>query len=201
MTHVFNANFIWELPFGQGRRWNITNPLLNQIAGGWQATSIFNIQSGEPFSLFSNRGTVNRLGRSAERNRANSTLDNSGIRDLIGVSSDERGPFFFPAEAVEDGRLFHPGAGELGGLPRFGFNGPGQFTWDLGVIKRFPVTEGLDIEFRSEFFNLTNTANFNTGVSDAQTTGALSIDSGSFGRLQLTNTSARIIQFSLKVIF
>ena len=203
VTHVFNANFIWELPFGQGRRWNIANPVLNQIAGGWQATSIFNIQSGDPFGLFSNRGTLNRrFGRSWGRNRASSTLGNSGVRNLIGVRSDADGPFFFPAQAVEDGDLLNPGAGELGSLPRFGFNGPGQFTWDLGVIKKFPVTEGLDVEFRGEFFNLTNTANFNVGAGvDDQRTSTLDINEGSFGRLQITNTSARIIQFSLKVIF
>ena len=202
VTHVFNANFIWELPFGQGRRWNIANPVLNQIAGGWQATSIFNIQSGDPFGLFSNRGTLNRFGRSWGRNRASSTLGNSGIRNLIGVRSDADGPFFFPAQAVEDGDLLNPGAGELGSLPRFGFNGPGQFTWDLGVIKKFPVTEGLDVEFRGEFFNLTNTANFNVGAGvDDQRTSTLDINEGSFGRLQITNTSARIIQFSLKLIF
>ena len=89
---------------------------------------------------------MNRIGRSLGRNRANSTLDNSGIRSLIGVVSEADGPTFFPSSAVDDGRLSHPGAGELGGLPRFGFNGPGQFTWDLGVIKKFPVTEALDLE-------------------------------------------------------
>ncbi len=206
LTHVFNANLIWELPFGQGRRWNITNSVLNQIAGGWETTSILNIQSGDPFSLFSNRATVNRFGRSLGRNRASSTLDNSGIRDLIGVRSDADGPIFFPAAAVTDGNLFHPGAGELGTLPRFGFNGPAQFTWDLGIIKKFPVKEDLDIEFRGEFFNLTNTTNFNTGFSGSanalgQTTSTLDISSPNFGRLTATNTAARIIQFSLKVIF
>ena len=202
LAHVFNASFMWELPFGQGRRWNISNPVMNQIAGGWQLTSIFNIQSGDPFSLYSNRGTVNRFGRSLGRNRASSTLGNTGIRNLIGVRSDDRGPFFFPEAAVDDGRLFHPQAGELGGLPRFGFSGPSQFTWDLGVIKRFPVTEGLDVEFRGEFFNLTNTANFNVGgFSTTQTQSQINIDSGNFGRLEGTNTSARIVQFSLKLVF
>ena len=201
VTHVFNASFIWELPFGQGRRWNIANSVLNQIAGGWQATSIFNVRSGEPFSLYSNRGTVNRFGRSLGRNRASSTLNNNGIRDLIGVRSDEDGPFFFPSAAADDGRVFHPAAGELGGLPRFGFNGPRQFTWDLGVIKKFPVTEETAVELRGEFFNLTNTTNFNTGISDTQTSTTLDIAFPNFGRLSDTNTFARIIQFSLKFTF
>ncbi len=201
VTHVFNTNFTWELPVGQGRRVDISNSVANQILGGWDMTSIFNIQSGEPFSFFSHRGTVNRFGRSFGRNRANSTLGNSGIRDSLGIGSDDRGPFFFPTDAPHDDRLSHPGAGELGGLPRFGFNGPGQFSWDLGVIKKFPVKEDLAIEFRGEFFNLTNTTNFNTGNAEDQRSGTLDIESGSFGRLQLTNTEARIIQFSLKVIF
>ena len=123
------------------------------------------------------------------------------MRNLIGVHSDDRGPRFFQQSAADNGQLFDPQAGELGNLPRFGFSGPSQFTWDLGVIKRFPVTEAMDIEFRGEFFNLTNTANFNTGVADTQTSSTLLITSGNFGRLTDTNVSARIVQFSLKVIF
>ena len=202
LTHVFNASFIWEMPFGQGRRWNIVNPVMNQIAGGWQLTSIFNIQSGDPFSFYTNHCTVNRCGRNSGRNRADSSLGNSGVRNLIGVQSDDRGPFFFPQSTFNNGQLSHPQAGELGNLPRFGFSGPSQFTWDLGAIKQFPVTEALKVELRGEFFNLTNTANFNVGgFSTTQAQSQLSISSGNFGRLERTNTTARVIQFSLKVLF
>ena len=35
LTHVFNANFLFELPFGRGRRFHIENSILNHILGGW----------------------------------------------------------------------------------------------------------------------------------------------------------------------
>ncbi len=198
VTHTFNANMIFELPFGRGRRFDIANNVLDKVFGGWEVTSIFNIQSGDPFGLLSNRGTLNRDGRSLGRNRASSTLGNSGVRDLIGVGSNANGPFFL--DPAMRSNFTNPAPGELGNLPRFGWNGPSQFNWDFGVVKRTPVTEDVGIEFRAEFFNFTNRPNFNVGNA-AQSDARLDINSPNFGRIGFTNTSARIVQFSLKVTF
>jgi hypothetical protein len=92
---VINGNFIYELPFGTGRRWVLNNPVLNKLGGGWQWTSILQWQSGPPFSIVSGRGTLNRTGRSGQ-NRANSTLTVSQIRDLFDIGSDASGVFFRP---------------------------------------------------------------------------------------------------------
>ncbi len=92
-THVFNANFIFELPFGRDRRFLIENPVLDRILGGWQLTSIFAWQSGPPFAVRSSRGTLNRAGRSF-KNTADSTRDNGSVRSFLGVQSDAEGPYF-----------------------------------------------------------------------------------------------------------
>ena len=47
-THVFNANFLFELPFGRGRRFGIDNPVLDRVFGGWKLTSIFAWLSAPP---------------------------------------------------------------------------------------------------------------------------------------------------------
>ncbi len=200
VTHVFNANFMWELPFGQGKRFEIENGVLDQILGGWEATSIFNWQSGDPFSIMSNRGTVNRDGRSSGKNRASTDLSNSEIRNLIGVGDDASGPTFINPDTADDGTFYHPAAGELGSLGRYAFDGPSQFHWDLGIMKRFNLFEDKQLEFKAELFNATNHTNFNVGSED-QTSGSLNLDSSSYGRITAVNTAARITQFSLRFIF
>ena len=60
VTHVVSANAIFELPFGEGRRWVNRGGFLNQVVGGWQVASIVAWQSGSPFNFFSGRGTFNR---------------------------------------------------------------------------------------------------------------------------------------------
>ena len=59
-THRFISNFIYELPIGTGRRWlNSGYAPVRKALEGWQVTGIVNVQSGFPFSVFSNRSTFN----------------------------------------------------------------------------------------------------------------------------------------------
>ena len=47
-THVFNANMIFELPFGKGKQYLNSGGWMNALVGGWQFTSIVNLESGAP---------------------------------------------------------------------------------------------------------------------------------------------------------
>ena len=64
-THVFNLNTIYELPFGNSKKWLNQGGAINRIFGGFQLTSIMNIASGAPVSFVDVRGTLNRVSRSA----------------------------------------------------------------------------------------------------------------------------------------
>ncbi|HSR69489.1 MAG TPA: TonB-dependent receptor [Acidobacteriota bacterium] len=199
ITHNFNANFVYELPIGSGHRVSSSNGFVNKVLSGWQINSIFNWRSGDPFGIMSNRGTLNRAGRSNGRNTASSNLDNSAIRDLIGVSNGPSGPIFIDPSL--GGTTFtHPAPGQLGNLETLAFNGPNNFNWDFGIIKRTHVTEDVNVEFRAEFFNFTNHTNFGIGNS-AQTSNTLELDHSTFGQITGTNTAARVTQFSLKINF
>ena len=199
ITHNFNANFVYELPFGRGRWLSADSGVMDKIIGGWQINSIFNWRSGDPFGIMSNRGTLNRNGRSNGRNTASSSLGNSSIRDLVGTANGAGGPIFIDPSLA--GTTFvNPGPGQLGNLETFAFNGPTNFNWDFGIIKRTGVTEDVSLEFRAEFFNFTNHTNFRVGNS-GQTAGALNINSSGFGNLTNTNTDARVTQFSLRITF
>jgi hypothetical protein len=72
--------------------------------------------------------------------------------------------------------------------------GPGQFNWDISVIKNTKITEGAMVQFRAEFYNAFNHAQFNPPNNDFNAIGA-------FGLVTSTSVPPRILQFGLKFLF
>jgi hypothetical protein len=72
-------------------------------------------------------------------------------------------------------------------------NAPGQNSWDIALIKRFPLIRESNAEFRSEFFNAFNHAQL--GAPNSAMTGA------TFGKITSVSANPRIIQFALKINF
>jgi hypothetical protein len=71
--------------------------------------------------------------------------------------------------------------------------GPGAVGFDLGLMKAFPITERLRLQFRSEFFNAFNMPRFNNPFASQNTPMR-------FGRIE-SAADPRIIQLALKVLF
>ena len=161
VTHVISGSAIYELPFGEGRKWLNTTGILNQIVGGWQVSPVVAWQSGSPISIYSGRGTFNRAGRSNCNdpigcNTAFSTLSVDQIKDLLGIyhvgdklywidpkvidTATQRG---VGADNLANGAtypgqvFFNPTAGDVGNLPINSFDGPSQFSINLALSKRF----------------------------------------------------------------
>ena len=207
--HVVNANAVFELPFGEGKRWLNGGGLSNALAGGWQVATIVRWQSGAPLSIRSARGTFNRTGR-AGRQTAISGLSTEQIKNLIGYYELPDGRIFWidPSVVFTDGRMvgpenaansgfggqvfFNPGAGEVGNLPINYFDGPSQFVTDLAVSKRVRFGRGTAFQVRADIFNLFNTVNWNFGDIDINSTTA--------GRITGTG-GARLVQFSVRLDF
>jgi hypothetical protein len=89
-----------------------------------------------------------------------------------------------------------PATGFFGNCAPRAFHGPGLQDVDLSLFKGFRVTESWRVEFRTEFFNAFNHANFN---NPSASIAASSL--GSFGRSFSTVTDPREIQFALKLYF
>jgi hypothetical protein len=220
VTHVLSGNFIYELPFGEGRRWANRGGVLNQVLGGWQVASILAWQSGSPISFFSGRGTVNRPGRSScldpagptACNTAVSNLSAAQIRDLLGIYKVENRIYWIDPKVIDaatgravgadnltnapgfEGQVFlNPAAGETGNLPILAFDGPSQFRIDLALSKRFRFGGRYGFEVKGEGFNLTNTPSFFRGDID--------INSTTFGRLTSVNVASRVVQLSARFDF
>lgn len=220
-THTININANYELPFGRGKRFLNNGSFVSRLFGGWQLTSIVNISSGFPISIFDPNGTLNRTGRSG-RQTAFSNLTADQIKKLIGrhdvggiiywidpsviagpgpgagtatagsYSADPTNPAF-PGQV-----FFRNAAGQTGNLPRNFLNGPWFFNWDAGLIKNFRFRESVNLQFRAEAFNVLNHTNLFIGEGS----GIFSIGSTSFGRISPGSTySPRIMQFAFRLEF
>ncbi|MGI4830897.1 MAG: hypothetical protein ACRYFU_22310, partial [Janthinobacterium lividum] len=80
-----------------------------------------------------------------------------------------------------------------GNIVKGSFVGPRFQSWDVSVIRSFPIREALGLQFRAEFFNVLN----HTNLGDPQQTQT----SSAFGRISSTNGDPRIGQLSLKLLF
>ena len=207
VTHAVKANFVYDLPFGEGHHFG-ANSVLNRVIGGWSVASVLTWQSGAPFSFFSGRGTINRNGRSGNET-ASSGLSTSQIRDALHLSFPTSGPFagdhvllidssFIGANgrgAGPDGLtcsplvgngFCNPLPGQAGNLARNQFNGPMFFDEDLSIIKRIALRERMNLELRGDAFNVFNHPTFFVGDQN--------INSATFGVVRSTSNSARILQ-------
>lgn len=162
--------------------------------------------SGFPFSVLSQRGTLNRAGRSTGRNTAVTNVNYSQLRNgVLGLIKAGDGVFFVNKQNTLGGRavaadgaapfpgqvFFHPDAGQVGSLQRRLFSGPGSFFVDAAIAKKFPIREGHSLEVRAESFNLPNHPSFTIGVEQ-------DISSVNFGRITGVNgNGARFLQFGL----
>ena len=155
--------------------------------------------------MLSQRGTLDRAARSTGRNTASTLLTKEQLdTGVFGLRLQGDGVFFVaPGARNVDGRavvtdgaaffngqaFYHPGPGEVGGLQRRMFSGPWNFNLDMGLVKRFSITERQTLEFRGEAFNIPNKAGFVIGDQD--------INSTNFGRITGVNIGSRFMQFGL----
>lgn len=215
VTHAIKANFDYGLPFGKGQRWGSNNNVLDRVIGGWKVSSVFTLQSGAPFSIFSGLGTVNRVGRSGNET-AFTALSRSALRSDLHISFPSTGPFagevlLINPSFIDSGSglgfldfeqtcspivpngFCNPQPGQLGNLSRNEFNGPMLFDMDMSILKSIPIRESMSLQLRGDAFNAINHPTFSFGDQD--------INSTSFGQVGSTSNSARVLQFGAKLIF
>lgn len=103
-----------------------------------------------------------------------------------------------------------PAAGTLGNAGRDSLTGPGIAELDTSLLKDTSIREGLRVQFRAEFFNVLNHANFATPNAIVYTNGPTATTSGlattptlspTAGVITATSTTSRQIQFGLKILF
>jgi hypothetical protein len=177
-THMFVASHLYELPIGKGKAWLNNQGPLTYILGNWQVNGVLRSVTGTPFTVTADSTPCNCPGNSI-------TADALKPADKLGGTGP--GQKFFDVTAFGQ-----PGANRWGTAGRNTVRGPGMINYDFSVFKIFPMYERAKLEFRSEFYNLTNSPHFNNPVSN--------FNAGNFGEV----TSAygqRNIQFALRLTF
>ncbi|MBY0503943.1 MAG: carboxypeptidase regulatory-like domain-containing protein [Bryobacteraceae bacterium] len=192
--HRFVANFQYDLPFGRGKRFlTAVHPIVNGALGGWNVSGIATLQSGLPISVSSNQNLTFSYGGDARP-------DSTGLKSATPGSTKDRINRWIDPAAFRDAPRF--AFGTVGRFLPDNF-GPSLQNWDLSLLKNIalPKRESLRLQFRGEFFNLFNHANFNNPGNTAfglTATGALARPD--FGRITGTQ-AARVVQFGLKLYY
>lgn len=164
------ASWVYELPFGRGRKlMTSAPPVANGLLGNWQVDGIWTWRTGLPFTISSPACSACQMGADRQT-RAN-------VVSGVSPSSPDQGPaeWFNPA-------AFTPQTSPYGTVGRNTVWGPGLQTWDLGLVKRFPVAEQRFFQFRAEAFNTLNQVNFEPPTATVGSAGFGTITSARPGR-------------------
>lgn len=209
ITHGFKTNFIYELPFGQGRTWlSGVHGWQEKLVGGWGLNGNVRIQSGSPFSL----GNVQLVGMTRKE-----LQDAVGIRRDLDADGVNRGNvFIFPLDIRQNtwkannigfntsgsaiGGTFTQGAPTGRFIAPAGFGnciqptsggcgftnlvlyGPAFFRTDASIVKKIKFTERTNLELRGEFLNAFNNINFLVGNASNDTNSLGGLGATTFAR-------------------
>ncbi len=210
--HRFVLNYVWEIPIAHQTGWR------GVAANGWSFSGVFTIQDGTPLTITDGTGGSVFFGGQGANSTAQlcpgmtyANLLTSGSLTQRVTSGFTGGPGYLNgakqnvlcAVPFWSGSTFGaqaPGVSNAPGVPT-GFGnmgggavlGPGQNNWDMSIAKNFAVREGQSLQFRSEFFNTFNHAQFSNPTTVAS--------APNFGQISTTSVSPRIIQLALKYLF
>jgi hypothetical protein len=171
----------YELPFGKG-----THGLTERLIAGWQINGITTLVSGFPFTP---QVGSNNSGDGDTRNPDRPSLNPAFSGPVVTGNPNQ---WFNPAA------FMIPTSGTWGNLGRGVYTGPDLAALDLSALKRITITERTNLQFRAEFFNILNHANFASPNSIVFSGGNVS---PSAGLITSTVTTSRQIQFGLKLMF
>jgi hypothetical protein len=196
LRHIFQVYGTYELPFGDGRRYDIQNGVVEQVLGGWALSTIFRWQSGRPFLLQSGRQTLNQ-------NDAGVVLvgiTEKELQDMVKVRPGPNGNVYFFDERLigADGRanpafLTYPTEPGQQGQYIYLY-GPGLVVADIGLAKTFRLGGSTTFNFETLLINAFNHRNTTVGGTGGATH---SIDSTTFGQSTGVAVGSRQIQFRL----
>ena len=180
----FQLAMVYELPFGQGKKWATTGTNA-AIFGGWQLNGLFAAYSGRPFQLTSSGASLNMPGNLQTPDQVKDNVE------ILGNVGDD-GTYF---DTTAFKRVTEVRFGNVG---RNTMRGPGVANLDLGLFRTFKIGPSYNLQFRAEAFNATNTPHFNNPNGN--------VNSSNFGKILSTQTAyalgrSREFRFGLRFSF
>jgi hypothetical protein len=175
----FVVSYHYDLPFDKIRR--------NRVTSGWTVSGITRFSSGLPVFLTENddNSLLGTFGTGPNGNGVDTPNFNGGT--LTFNRNPRSGlPYFDPNDFTTET------IGQLGTANKRFFHGPGINNFDMALLKDTHITESKVLQFRLEFFNVFNHAQFQNPSG--------SILNGTFGYVTAAN-APRIGQLALKLLF
>ena len=178
-THIFNVGWVYELPFGKHGKFFKTG-IAEKVFGGWNVNGVMASYTGAPFTVGADGSSLNSVD-----NTQTAMQVKSSVAYLHGVGST--GTWF-------DTSAFAPvtAAATFGSSGRNLLRGPGVWNTDLMINRKFQIAEKVDLDFRTEFYNLPNTSHFNGPDSY--------VNDSTFGQIS-SSFGERQIRFGLRLGF
>lgn len=179
-THNFHAGFLYELPFGPGKRFATLSRAAAQIVRNWQINGIFGAYSGTPFSVTAAGTSLNAPGNTQT---ADQVKPHVAVPGAVG-----------PGQLWFDTSAFAPiTQSRFGSTGRNILRGPGTFRFDASLFRTFSITERFKLDFRAEAFNLANHAQFSNPGN--------SYEGANFGMITSALPAERQIRLGLRLGF
>jgi hypothetical protein len=207
------VNYVWHVPtpkFG--------GAAARYILGGWEVGGIFTAATGTPFTMVMGGDPLgqgnsdpwdfpDRLVGSGCANPVNPGNPNNYVKVncfIPAVAPPSFAAVCQPAAASVAAMIPNTCMNLLGNEGRNSLTGPGLAQLDFSLFKNMPFqkfSESFNVQFRAEFFNILNRANFQSPVDNETIFNADGTAVGGAGKIDSTSTSSRQIQFGLKLIF
>jgi hypothetical protein len=210
----FVVNYSYDLPFGKSAQ-----GIEGKLIKGWNVSGVTVAQSGDPLTFVDSTAGVayGTAGDTTSNGFSRAEFcPGMGKGDILthgSVVSRLNDYFnagvFCTAPLVPYGdpgnaALGIPAATDFGNSGVGPVLGPGQFNWDISLIKNTPITERIRMQFRADFYNAFNHPEFADPVSENTSPTLINVASanaGTFGVIDATIANPRLIQFGLKFIF
>lgn len=182
-THIFDAGFTAELPFGKDHPFLNSPGVVSAIAGGWKINGVVSKYTGLPFTPIASATSLNAPFNTQVANQVKSSVVYPRGIGKFATWFDTSA--FAPVTTTS-----------FGTASRNSLRGPGAADLDLGISRLFPITDRFHFELRAEAFNATNTPNFAVPANNAS--------NSNFGQITSTFGSAadsRLLRFTGKLSF
>jgi len=172
-THMITASHLYELPFGKGKALLSQNRAASLVLGGWQLNGILRFATGTPFTATADSTSCNCPGNGQFADAI------APITYLGGIGPGQ--PWFSTASFAA------PAPNRFGTAGRNTIRGPRLSNYDLSVFRVFGISERIRLEYRGEFYNLTNTPHFSnpSGTATSATFGIISSTLSGYGNRQV----------------